>query len=185
MNNPQDVPKLKLDAKKWGLLFDVRRSVRYHDRRRAFFEQLHRITSLLTIVMAGSFLFDLGKDGDAADWLKYLSAFAAACAAIDMVIGFSKRSNLHADLREKFAMLEIDMVTEDNSDQHLQGYLKRRLLIEKDEPPIYRVLDGLCRNELLIAEGYNRKDHRSYFFRCNRFQRFTSQLFRWDNVFSA
>jgi hypothetical protein len=26
----------------YGLLFDVRRSIRYHDRRRAFFETLHR-----------------------------------------------------------------------------------------------------------------------------------------------
>jgi hypothetical protein len=37
----------------YGLLFDVRRSIRYHDRRRAFFETLHRITSALTILLVG------------------------------------------------------------------------------------------------------------------------------------
>lgn len=183
--NPQEVPKLKIDHKKYGLLFDIRRSIRYHDRRRTFFEQLHRLTSLLTILMAGSVLFDLGKEGQTATWLTTISTIAAVIAAVDMVIGFSKRSNQHSDLREKFATLEIEMVTGSDDELTWQDYVKRRLLIEKDEPAIYRVLDGLCRNELLIAEGYTRKDHGQYFFKCNVVHRLTAQFFRWDNVLSA
>ena len=36
-----------------ALLFGIQRSVRYHDRRLAYFEALHRTTSVATIVMSG------------------------------------------------------------------------------------------------------------------------------------
>jgi len=32
----------------------VRRSIRYHDRRRAFFETLHRLTGALTVLLASA-----------------------------------------------------------------------------------------------------------------------------------
>lgn len=174
--------QLNLSDEQYGLLFDVRRSIRYHDRRRAFYEQLHHFTSLLTILMAGSVFFDLAKSGETATWLQCLSVIAALFAAMDMVIGYSKRAALHGNLRERFAMLEIDMVDGDTAPATWSKYQRERLIIEKDEPPIYKVLDNLCRNDLLEAEGFNRRDNPEHFFSATWWQRFTSQIFRWDDI---
>lgn len=174
--------QLNLSHEQYGLLFDVRRSVRYHDRRRAFYEQLHLFTSLLTILMAGSVFFDLAKPGQTACWLQFASAVAAFFAAMDMVIGYSKRASVHSNLRERFALLEIDMVMGDAEENTWAGYQRERLMIEKDEPPLYKVLDNLCRNELLEAEGYKRKEHPEQFFDATCWQQTTAQLFRWSDV---
>lgn len=175
--------QLNISHEQYGLLFDVRRSVRYHDRRRAFYEQLHHFTSFLTILMAGSVFFDLAKPGETAGWLLGISVLAAIFAALDMVIGYSKRASLHNNLRERFALLEIDMVMGDTEEATWSNYWRDRLMIEKDEPPLYKVLDGLCRNELLEAEGYKRKTNSDQFFdSATCWQVITAQLFRWENV---
>lgn len=178
--NLQD--QLNLSHEQYGLLFGVRRSVRYHDRRRAFYERCHHLTSLLTILMAGSVLFELGKPGDVAGWLKAISVFAALLASMDMVVGYSKRATLHGDLRERFALLEIAMIDGGVEDSAWQKHQRERLMIEKDEPPIYKVLDLLCHNELAEAEGFKRRDSPEYFFKASWWQRFTSQVFRWENA---
>lgn len=177
--NLQD--QLSLSDEQYGLLFDIRRSVRYHDRRRAFYEQLHHVTSLMTILMAGSVLFDLGKSGQTASWLMVLSVVAALLAAADMVIGYSRRATVHAGLRGRFADLEIAMLCGGKTDAEWEGYQRDRLLIEKDEPAVYKVLDLLCRNELLVAEGFTLQQHASQFARINWWQKLTSQLYRWDS----
>lgn len=171
----------ELSQEQYGLLFDVRRAVRYHDRRRAFYEQLHHLTSLLTILMAGSVLFDLAKEGKTAGWMVALSTAAALLAAADMVLGYSRRAALHADLRKRFADLEIAMVTEGASNLEWQGYRRTRLLIEKDEPPIYKALDLLCHNELLVAQGHSRTKRPEEFANVNWLQRLTCQIWRWDS----
>ena len=174
--------QLNLSDEQYGLLFDVRRSIRYHDRRRAFYERCHHVTSVLTILMAGSVLFELGTPGNAAMWLKAISVLAALMAALDMVVGYSKRVTLHGDLRERFATLEIAMIDGGVDDEAWLIHQRERLMIEKDEPPIYKVLDLLCHNELAEAEGFKRSDSPEYFFKANWWQRFTSQIFRWENA---
>lgn len=177
--------QLQLSDEHYALLFDVRRSIRYHDRRRAFYEQLHHLTSLLTILMAGSVLFDLAKKGETADWLTGISVAAALLAAIDMVIGYSKHASLHSSLRERFANLEIEIISGPADGPRWMNYQKERLLIEKDEPAIYQVLDGLCRNELLVAEGFTKSKNPDQFFNTYFWRRWTAQLFRWENVISS
>lgn len=170
-----------LSDKQYGLLFDVRRAVRYHDRRRAFYEQLHQLTGLMTILMAGSVLFDLAKPGETAGWMIALSVVAALLAAIDMVLNYSRRSALHTDLRKRFADLEIAMLSGGLSDTEWQKHRCSRLLIEKDEPAIYKVLDNICRNELLIAEGITQEESPEEFAKIGWWQQLTCQLWRWQN----
>lgn len=173
--------QLNLDDDKYGLLFDVRRSIRYHDRRRAFYERLHSVTSVLTVLMAGSVFFDIGKNGETAWWLLALSVFAALMATLDMVIGYSKRSGLHSSLRERFANLEIAMVMGDTADETWIEHSKSRLLIEKDEPPIYKVLDNLCRNDLVTAEGFRPKNNPDQFIVISWWKALTAQFWQWEN----
>lgn len=164
----------------WGLLFDVRRSVRYHDRRCAFFEQLHRITGVLTILLAGSVLFEIARPGDTASWLVALSVAAAVLAASDTVIGFAARAGLHRTLKQRFIGLETAILAGSGSEA---DHLRTRLAIEHDEPPIYRALDLLCYNEMLHAEGYpDSGDGAVTRSRLSGWQRLTSQWWRWADL---
>lgn len=164
---------------RYSLLFDVRRSVRYHDRRRAFFEKMHRVTNVLTVLMAGSVLFELGRGGDTSWWLKALSVAAALLAASDMVVGYASKADLHATLKRRFGDLEIAIVGGSNDEQALRQCLMERLRIEQDEPPVYRALDSLCHNEQVIAEGI---DDPAQLNRLRRWERWTCHVHQWPNI---
>lgn len=168
-----------LDHQQYGLLFDVRRSIRYHDRRRAFFERMHRLTSALTIILAGGVIFELAGTGSPAPWLQWVGALAAILAALDMVVGYSARANLHAGLRVRFVDLEIAILAGDLDALTWQAHRQARLVIERDEPPIYRALDLLCHNELCQAEGSEPNAI------VGRFQSATSQILIWPNISAA
>jgi len=159
-----------------AMLMDIRRSIRYHDRRRAFFETMHRLTSVLTILLAGSVLFDIAKPGVTAEWLVFISLCGALLAAFDMVISYSNHANMHRTLKVRFANLEILILTGGGTDEEWDGYQKERLLIECDEPPIYRALDTLCHNELAASLG--NKD----IYPVSFIQRLTCQVFHWSDI---
>jgi hypothetical protein len=177
--------QLELSDDNYGLLFDVRRSIRYHDRRVAFYERFHQITSLLTILMAGSVLFDLARPGETPGWLMTVAVVAALLAAFDMVVGYSRRATLHSQLRERFARLEIEIVIGPKDGDVWSKYVHERLLIEKDEPTPYHVVDALCRNEVLVAQGFTKKKDSDQFVQTKWYQRWTAHLFHWQDFNSA
>lgn len=174
-----------MNDKQYGLLFDVRRSIRYHDRRRSFFEQLHQITGCLTVLLSGSVLFDIARPGDSPAWLLALAVVAALLSAWDMVVGYAAKAGAHRDLKKRFAALEILIVSGDASSGTFISHQIERLRIEQDEPPIYRALDLLCHNELLRAEGFRENDDEAHFSRINGFQRLTRHLFHWPDLTAA
>lgn len=169
------------DTGLFKLLFNVRRSIRYHDRRRAFYERMHQITGVLTILLAGGVLFELAGSGETVWWLKLLGLIAAVFSAIDIIIGYARQANRHADLRKRFSALEIAVNTGEKS---VADYTNDRLLIEQDEPPVYRALDLLCQNEQLVAQGYSRADpvDKGYFSDLKWYEALTAHLYRWPDI---
>lgn len=163
------------------LLFDVRRSIRYHDRRRAFFQRMHQITGVLTILLAGGVLFELAGTGETSLWLKLLGLIAAVFSAVDIIIGYARQANRHADLRKRFCVLEIAVNT---GGKPVSDYANDRLAIEQDEPPVYRALDLLCQNEQLVAQGYSRADpnDKGYFSDLKWYEALTAHLYRWPDI---
>lgn len=174
----------KLNNEQFHLLFDVRRAVRYHDRRCAFFEFMHRVTSVLTILLAGSVLFDIGKIGvdgtetHTAWWLILLSIFSALLAAMDMVVGYSKHADLHRSLKVRFIDLEKEMISCSDNTSEWNLFLPKRLVIERDEPPIYRALDTLCYNELAASMGLDNNSMKPISF----LQQITCQIYTWPDI---
>lgn len=162
----------------YALLFGVRRSIRYHDRRRAFFERLHRLTGALTVLMAGSVLYDLGRSGETANWLMALAMLAAVLASLDMVVGYAARAGQHRDLKARFVDLEMSMLKGGASAEDWLPHQLARLGIERDEPPIYRALDLLCHNELARAEGCQPVD----LAKVPAWQRWSRHLFHWPDL---
>lgn len=157
-----------------GTLFDVRRSVRYHDRRLAHYERLHRLTSLVTILLAGVVLMEVtGAKSDFALGLKFLSAAGAILGACDLVIGFARHADLHRDLKRRFVGLEVQLLRGMSA---LDAECIRRE-IEADEPPIYAALDMLSYHELCAASGKT-----TGYALPTPFQRLTANWFRWPDI---
>lgn len=171
-----------LNDAQYGLLFDVRRSIRYHDRRRAFFERLHQITGGLTVLLAGSVLFDLARPGETPAWLSALAVVAALLSAWDIVVGYASKAGAHRELRQRFGALEMAILSGDLGDSTWNEHRLARLRIEQDEPPVYRVLDMLCHNELLRAEGVGDAAH---WAKVSAWQKATRHIFRWSDMASA
>jgi hypothetical protein len=169
-------------AEAHALLFGIRRSVRYHDRRVAHFELLHRATSFTTVLLAGIVIVDLLAKPDLFA-IKAFAAFAAILGAVDLIVGFSRRAGEHRDFKQRFIALEQRMIRRDASDS-VDGIRLDRLTIEAEEPPVFRALDGLCHNELLVAQGYSRDDpdEARHFKRIPTHKRLTAHLLKWPDL---
>lgn len=160
------------------LLFDVRRSVRYHDRRVSFYEKFHKTVLFLALVSGSVSLaaFTAEFASDWSEWAKLLpAALISVFAGLDLVVGSSSRARLHDRLKQRFIALEGRMQREKTNDTPGKWTVER-LEIEADEPPVLRVLDTLCHNEILRSMGYPPKD----FIPVKPLQRFFSPFFDLD-----
>jgi hypothetical protein len=165
----------------FALTFDTERSIRYHDRRTAHFDLLHKTTSFFTILISGIVLLEL--TGPESPWfVKWFAAAAAVLGALDVVIGFSHRANQHREFKRRFCLLERKLVLA-RTDDDIQLLKIERSEIEADEPPVFRALDALCHNEMCMAHGYRRTDPEecAHYRHINWFVRLTANWYRWPN----
>ena len=133
-------------------LFGVRRSSRYHERRRSFFEGINT-TILFLQVAAGSLAVGT--------WMKSahseggLIALAGLLAAVNLVVGTQRKATLHSSLAQQFQRLERDMLPfeadRDVSQEQVTRFQQARIELEELEPPKLRVIDLLCHNELVMG----------------------------------
>lgn len=138
-------------------LFGARKSIRYHQRRRAFFEVAHTIAVAAQVIAGSSAVVAVvgGSGGSGWSWGAGLAALAAVLAALDLAFGVSRRATKHASLAQQFAQLEREIVPHEH-DKDVDGeaataFRRRRLEIEESEPPKLRAIDLLCHNELVIS----------------------------------
>lgn len=136
-------------------LFRVRRSARYHERRRSYFEGVN--TAILGIqIAASSFaLVSMLKTWLDAEAVVYLAGVVGLLAAVNLVIGTQRKATSHTELTLRFRQLERDMLPhEGNLDvewETVDDFRQMRQSIEESEPPKLRVIDLLCRNELVMS----------------------------------
>ncbi len=135
----------------YALLFGVRRSIRYHSRRIAWFQFWHRAGATLGALFATSALVGLMASFPRVGTLA--SAIVVFFLVIDLVVDHASKANHHRDFVRRFSALEMDMIRagEATSEDDYKAFLARRLTIEAEEPPINRALDLQCHNELLRA----------------------------------
>ena len=128
--------------------FGVEKSMRYHQRRRGFYDSLHKIIMFL-IIICGSAAFS--------GFSEYLAAAAAAFAAIDLVWGPSHCARDHEMLFRRFSDLAIDIRTTTQDPESHAKWVTERITIETDEPPIYWALEADCDNEVRRAWGRDKE----------------------------
>lgn len=165
---------MSIEGDRYSLMFDIRRSVRYHNRRRSFFDRWGIITNAMSVIFGSATIYAVFQDNG----LKLLAVISAALvtlfSTVDLVVGTNKMGRLHSDLTRRFNELEREMTQAgDFNEAQLRTFISKRLEIEADEPPILRVLDSICHNELMRAMGHEKSE----LLKIGWLQRLLSQFF--------
>ena len=155
-----------------ALLFRVRRSIRYHSRRQGYFDRWHQLVLFFALVFSVMpvlvFKTDLAQSFPL--WVPIVPPMLISLfASLDLIVGFSQKARAHTDFIRQFTDLERQLVAPDGSKDATVAFVHGEVLkLEATEPPVLRVLDTLCRNELMRATGYSRKEqiHVGIFQRC-------------------
>ncbi len=136
----------------YDLMFGVRRSVRYHHRRAAFFGGLHRLAMFVCLFVA--LMAGVAAIQDHAIWALALSVAVALTAAVDAVADSATKCSLHMLLSYRFQELEKKIGNwEKLGEEAYDSAVLERLSIEQAEPAPLRLLDVLCHYELLRSMG--------------------------------
>lgn len=140
-----------------GLVFDIRRSVRYHSKRAAFFGRVAKFCTAFSLFTG----FGTAASVVASSSPIISASFGVAVAffsAIDLAFGFNNLERLHEDLKRRFIAFERSLTLEglDVSAQVMRMKMSERLAIEADEPTIIRTLDLVCYNEQIHAQGFGK-----------------------------
>lgn len=150
-------------------MFHVRRSVKYHDRRKRFFESVMSFALFLGFVAGPSFvLIGMYTDGSApiqgqedtavavADWVKYVPAIVTSIVTGWALLAKANiKANLHDRLRSDYIRLrqEMERAKTDCTEQDVARFTATRTAIEDGEPPVKRVVDAICHNEVCLSLG--------------------------------
>ncbi|HEY3910758.1 MAG TPA: hypothetical protein VGM07_12815 [Stellaceae bacterium] len=140
-----------------ALDFAVHKSIRYHTKRRAFFDVMHRIAMLVAVVGGSAAFFALigNKTG-----VGQIAALVVAIAtALDLVFALPENAREHDKLAERFSDLAVELALAQSSavdDRRLAELKARRLAFEKGEPTALDALNVICHNEEAEARGYGR-----------------------------
>lgn len=164
-----------------ALLFGIRRSVRYHARRRGFYERFHSVVVFTALLFGSATIAAFGAALGSDEWPKWVAflpaSVATALAAADWTMGSIRKASEHAVLVRRFTELERKLVPAPGagSETLVSEVTGERLDIEAEEPPVLRVLDTICHNELLRAMGYPIERQ----VRVGFWQRVFSPFFDW------
>lgn len=134
------------------LSFAVQKSRRYHEHMCAFFGMWRDRMRVVTAV-AGSGAFLL-VTAEVKGWAEAISAFVALWAVLDIIVSPDKKAEQHRKLCERFVRLAEELATVDKTQQKLDECTRDRLRIERDEPPVKRLVDLQARNDECRARSY-------------------------------
>ena len=157
----------------YSLVFGIRRSIRYHSRRQAFYECADRWTSRVLVIL-GTGSVALALQGQSS-LLLAAGILVALVSGLQLVLAVGQKASRHALLAKDFTRIERRLVA-DTSAEAVKAATIERLEIEATEPPILRVLDVICHNELLRAMGYDDPRER---VKVSVFQRIAANFFDW------
>ncbi|RQZ24047.1 hypothetical protein DIE14_23100 [Burkholderia sp. Bp9017] len=141
-----------LDRRWSDMLFGVRRSIRYHQRRRAFFDRWDQLGNVFSLVFGSAAIYGV-LEADYKTLALVASGLVTILSAVNLVFASAQRARLHHDFARKFQEIEQEMLVSPD-EQVLQDVSRKRLDVEADEPPVLHVLNCLCHNEQMRADGY-------------------------------
>lgn len=134
------------DGDCFKVAFAVGRSRRYHAKMHRFYEAMHDgVIAVNAVLGAGAFVALIG--GKTGSLATVLTGILAAASALDTTFGWSRKAKLHADLTRRFTDLAARMIEKPATSASYRWACAERIRIEKDEPPIRRLVDLQAQNE--------------------------------------
>jgi hypothetical protein len=128
-----------------ALNFGIEKSMRYHQRRKAFFDTSHRFT-MFGVILSGSVSF--------ANFYYISGLVATFLGTLDLVVGFSAKARDHDLLYQKFCDLARQVRKKTSpAEDDIVRWRDDRLAIEADEPPTLCALEADCWDEVRRAWG--------------------------------
>ena len=147
--NGGDAPE-DFEDERHELLFAAQKSQRYHSYRVRFFERGARGFTILNLIFGASTVIALLKTWPVG--AMYAAATVTVLSAVDLVVEFGGKARDHRDLMRRFNFLEqLLRSPKEYTEETHSDLFQKRLKIEADEPPILRVLDAKCHNEMVRA----------------------------------
>lgn len=132
------------------LLFHVICSVKYHSRRRRFYENVSNVVLFLAFLYSTATI-SLFLDIFVVAYGNLPAIIISVLLGITLVGRVGTKANDHNDLKRRFIRLqqsmELGRATMDET--KIAGWREKRLQIEMDEPPINRVVHAQCYNEVV------------------------------------
>ena len=159
------------EPRQYKLHFGVQQSIRYHRHRERFFDRLHHVNDVICQVAgAATLMLVVAELPPEWEWTRLAAAItAAAAAAANLAMNPGLAARRHSHLATSFALLEKDIVHAGLAPpwKDLYKLETRRLEIDAHEPPVLRVLDATCHDEVIMALGQD-AGHKSNVTRWQR-----------------
>ena len=138
-----------------SLYFYAKRSQRYHEHRHAFFSACLKLILFLNLVLGSGAVSTYLSESGAWNWILLLSPFIVTVTSL-WIVSFRviDLAALHLGLYQAWNDFEQsmkDLSRPDESD--LARLNKRKLELEKREPPVYHAVNRMCRNEVIRSLG--------------------------------
>ncbi len=143
-----------LYERRYQQAFDIRRSIRYHSHRRAFYDRMHKGLMFVGVV-GGSATLAMIVVSMAAHWVWLPPLLVTLATALDLVWDCPAKMQEHGELLRRFTELEKRLLREEVSEALLKALRMEQLDIEVDEPQPLHVLNTLCYNETMTALGHS------------------------------
>lgn len=142
-----------LREKRYGLGFDVAKSMRYHAYRRGFFDKLDKAIKIITVGTGGA-TFLILVSGQDTHWAKACALVLSILTAFDVIIGFSNAARVHDKLYRDFALLARDIAKATQlTEADIAEWTEHRLEIKTEEPGTLDWLERRCAREAAEARG--------------------------------
>lgn len=156
-----------------ALRFNVARSIRYHDKRRGYFDFLGKFLQYISLLgssaavatLIGATMPEFEFIGITIKVPLLISALTACVTLLNLMIGCAGKMENHTKLRNQFhdLMNSIDDVS-DATIEDMRKLNRWRVDIEKEEPSISDWLNKLMFNETVDALGYDPCERKPVFF---------------------
>lgn len=137
----------ELQDRQYELLYDIRRSIRYHRKRRRHFERWTAISQVSSLLLGAATVGTLIKE--VSTWAPIVLAATVTTISVISVVGrLADKARLHAELARSFSELKRRIVGQITwSAQDVANWKEEILRIEEDEPPIKQVLNCMADND--------------------------------------
>lgn len=138
----------------YALGFGVNKSIRYHTKRRAFFDAAHRVCMLVALLGGSAAFFSFFGDKKATGAIAGLAV--AVAAVIDQAFAFPERAREHDKLAERFSEFAIELFAAHGAitSADIVALKAKRLRLEISEPTALAALNVICHNEEATARGF-------------------------------